>query len=292
TIVPLTKAESYAYIRACLAYAALPGRPIFTRGALTCLVRAARGVPRLLASLCTQALITGCDRRQRPITARLVRDLVRAGGPRATPARRWPLGLAIAAGLLLVTGGLWLTLHGPLQRATVPESPQPLAPAETQVPRHVQEPLTGSPSPQTSLENTAISPRETSELPLPSPSEGPASVPPSLPTGEVRQEAASSSSTGETTNASAATPVGEPQPPPMGGAAETQAALPQGEDTTAARLPRTVIMKRGDSLWKLALKTYGFVDARLLQRIHKQNPHLKNLDVIAIDTKLVLPALE
>jgi nucleoid-associated protein YgaU len=86
--------------------------------------------------------------------------------------------------------------------------------------------------------------------------------------------------------------VQEHQPAPVAGAPETQASLPQKEEITSARLPRTVIMKRGDSLWKLAKETYGFVDARLLQLIHAQNPHLKNLDVIPINTKLVLPALE
>ena len=44
-------------------------------------------------------------------------------------------------------------------------------------------------------------------------------------------------------------------------------------------------------MWKLALETYGFVDAPLLQRIHEHNPHLKNLDVIPLDAKLVLPGL-
>jgi hypothetical protein len=75
-------------------------------------------------------------------------------------------------------------------------------------------------------------------------------------------------------------------------ATESPASLTQKENVTAARLPRTVIMKRGDSLWKLALETYGFVDARLLQRIREHNPHLKNLDVIPIDTKLVFPVLD
>jgi general secretion pathway protein A len=292
TIAPLTKAESYAYIRESLAHAALPGRPIFTRGALTCLVRAARGVPRLLAHLCTQALVTGCSLRQRPITARLARAVVRAECPRVPSAPRWSLGLAVAAGILLVTGSLWFTLRGPLHQATGPESTQPLAPAGTPAPQHAQEPLTVSPSLQPSLDSTAIPPRGTSELPIPPPSGEPVAVPPSLPTGEVHQEAASSSSTGETTTPSAATPVGEPQPAPVAGTTETQASLPQGEETTSVRLPRTVIFKRGDSLWKLALKTYGFVDTRLLQLIREQNPHLKNLDIIPIDTKLVLPVLE
>jgi LysM repeat protein len=58
------------------------------------------------------------------------------------------------------------------------------------------------------------------------------------------------------------------------------------------RLPRTVIIKPGDSVWKLALKTYGFVDEPLLKRIKARNPHLKNRDGLLIGDKLVLPVLE
>ena len=292
TIVPLTKAESHTYIREGLARVALPGRPIFTRGALRCLVRAAHGIPQRLTSLCSQALVTGCSMRQRPITARLVRSVVRAESPGAPLAPRWLLGLATAAGILLATGGLWLTLRGPLQRATGPESPQPLAPAGTQVPQHAQEPRPASPSPQSSLDNTAVPPRGTSELPTPLPSADSASVPPSLPTAEVAREEASAPSAGETPSPPAATPVGEPQPAPVASTTETQAFPPRREETTSAHLPRTVIIKRGDSVWKLALETYGFVDAPLLQRIHERNPHIKKLDAIPIDAKLVLPELE
>ena len=271
---------------------ALPGRPVFTRGALKRLVRAAHGVPRLLNSLCTQALVTGCGMRQHPITPHLARAVVSAECPGATPTPRWPLGLATAAGLLLVTGGIWLALRGPLHRAAGPESAQPLASAGTQVPRHAQEPLAVSPSLRPPLGSTAVPPHGTSELPTPLPSGGPASVPPSPPTGEVSREAAASPSAEEATSPSAATPVGEHRPAPVAGAPETQAFPPQREETTSARLPRIIIIKRGDSVWKLALGTYGFVDAHLLKRIHAQNSHLKNLDVIPIDAKLVLPELE
>ena len=292
TIAPLTPAESYAYIREGLAHAALPGRPIFTRGALACLVRAAHGIPRLLVSLCTQALVTGYDLRQRPITARLARAVVRAACPDASRARQWPRRLAVAASVLFVAGGLWFALRGSLQRATEPESPRSLVPDGTSTSQPAPEPRTVSPSPRPPLHSPAVPPRGASELPGSPPAGVRTSVPPSLPTGEARQEAAPSSSPEETTTPSATTPVGDPQPAPVADAPEMPISLPQKEDVTSARLPRTVIMKRGDSLWKLALETYGFVDTRLLQRIHEQNPHLKNLDVIPIDTKLVFPVLD
>jgi len=99
TIVPLTGAESVAYIRHRLAPVAPPGRPIFTRGALTCLVREAKGVPRRLHFLCTKALVTGCSVRQHPITARLARAVI-AEHTGAPPSPRCHRGFTAAAGLI------------------------------------------------------------------------------------------------------------------------------------------------------------------------------------------------
>src|SRR5215813_5606347 len=100
TIVPLTEAESGAYIRHRLAKVALPGRPVFTRRALKCIVHGAHGVPRLVNILCTNALVTGFSVRQRPITARLARSVI-ADFTGAKSSSRWPLGLAASAGLIL-----------------------------------------------------------------------------------------------------------------------------------------------------------------------------------------------
>jgi type II secretory pathway predicted ATPase ExeA len=121
TIVPLTVAESMAYLRQRLATATHPGDRIFARGALKCLARAAHGVPRCLHLLGTQALITGYRVRQQPITARLVRAVIaeRTGAP-LTPW--WPRRVA---------GGLWRALRTPLRPTGVSESPQSTAPATT-----------------------------------------------------------------------------------------------------------------------------------------------------------------
>lgn len=107
TIMPLTEAESLAYIRQRVAKVALPGGPIFTQGALQAIVRHAHGVPRDVNLLCTNVLQAGFWAQQQPITADLVHQVIAAApGSRPFPLRR--LGLTAAASLVLAVGLLWV----------------------------------------------------------------------------------------------------------------------------------------------------------------------------------------
>jgi hypothetical protein len=118
------------------------------------------------------------------------------------------------------------------------------------------------------------------------------SVPSTLQAAEEVREAESSPSAGEVLSPSAAQPAGETRPDDVAVITTTQAMPPQRKETTPARRPRTVIIKRGDSVWKLATVNYGFVDEQLLKRIKAQNPHLKSLAGLAVGDKLVLPVFE
>jgi general secretion pathway protein A len=291
TIVPLTEAESGAYIRHRLAKVAQPGHPVFTRRALKCIVREAHGIPRLLNILCTNALVTGFSVRQHPITARLARAVIADfSGTQATP--RWSLGLAAAAGLILVAGGLWFALRGPLLRVIGPGSTQTFSQAGRQVPLRAQEPLPEPPPLPQPMLRAALPPDKPLEPPSPPPAGDPASVLPPVQGGDGGREAVASPNAGEVSNPSAAQPASETPSEQVAVAAETPAVPPQRRETTPAHRPRTVIIKRGDSVWKLAAVTYGFVDEPLLKRIKAQNPHLKSLDGLAVGDKLVLPVFE
>jgi general secretion pathway protein A len=291
TIVPLTEAESFAYIHNRLAKVALSDYPVFTRGTLKCIVREAKGIPRLLNILCTQALVTGFGVRQHPITARLARAVI-ADFTGVQPSPRWYLGLAAFAGLILVAGGLWLSLHSHLLRPAVPGNTQTFSQAGTQAPPRSQEPLLVHPSLQQPMVSTAVPPLRPIELPTPPLSEDPSFVSDPLQAGDEGREAQSSPSAGEANRSSAAQPAEETQTDNVTVATEIQALPPQMGQTRLARLPRTVIIKRGDSVWKVAMVTYGFVDEQLLKRIKAQNPHLKNLDGLTVGDKLILPVLE
>lgn len=129
-IVPLTAAESVAYLQQRLAAAAQPGHPVFTRGALKRLARAAHGIPQCLHVLGTQALLTGYAVRQQPITARLAQTVI-AECQETPSAPWWSRSLADATGCHRMAWGLWRALRGRLRPTAVAGGTQPGAPTNT-----------------------------------------------------------------------------------------------------------------------------------------------------------------
>src|SRR5919197_4903389 len=96
TLSPLTAAESRAYIRHRLTKALLFEDELFTPGALRRIIRAARGNPRVLNTLCSTILMTGSLRQEKPIAAHIARDVIGEVGAQRSRASRW-WGGAVAA---------------------------------------------------------------------------------------------------------------------------------------------------------------------------------------------------
>lgn len=80
-IQPLSRRESLAYIRHRLTQVGAPEAQCFTPQALQRLVRQARGIPRVLNTLCTNALLQGVMRQALPVSATLVREVLAAYDP-------------------------------------------------------------------------------------------------------------------------------------------------------------------------------------------------------------------
>jgi len=76
TIIPFSEKESMAYIKHRLEKAAVDGSPVFTKGALKRIVKEAKGIPRYLNILCDNALITGFGYKKRPVTAKIVDEVI------------------------------------------------------------------------------------------------------------------------------------------------------------------------------------------------------------------------
>jgi general secretion pathway protein A len=106
TLAPLTSEESRAYIYYRLTKVFLPEDELFTPGALKRIVHYAHGNPRVLNTLCSNMLITGSLRQQKPISAQLAREIIADVGTKSPRLyRRWRT--AAAVGLLLVAGLWW-----------------------------------------------------------------------------------------------------------------------------------------------------------------------------------------
>jgi general secretion pathway protein A len=102
-LVPLNKKESEAYIHYRLSQVVSNDDPLFTSGALRCLVRSAQGNPRVLNSLCAKALAIGALLRQQPVSARMVRKALRHTREKR-PRRLWQWACAATVGVLLWLG--------------------------------------------------------------------------------------------------------------------------------------------------------------------------------------------
>lgn len=120
-IDPLTRAESLAYIQHRLARAATHGGVIFAPGALQPIIKEARGIPRIINILCDNALLTGFGYQQKPITRKIVKEVVaehRGSKPRLR--RRWwlaPFAVAAVVVLTVLVGFLLASPH-----AAIPKS--------------------------------------------------------------------------------------------------------------------------------------------------------------------------
>lgn len=142
SLTPLTAEESLMYIRHRLTKVLMPEDALFTAGALKRVMRAARGNPRALNTLCTKLLIVGALRQQRPISAAVAREMLADSAVQnSRTAIRW--GRTITTGLLLGVG-LWWGWQAKRPVQTPPPASQS-APAEPLPQATVAE--TGHPAP-------------------------------------------------------------------------------------------------------------------------------------------------
>lgn len=137
TIVPLTAEESRDYILYRLAKVRLADNPIFTRGALQAIITQAQGIPRVLNTLCTNALIQGFVNGQPRISVKIAQEVI-AEYTGKKPRQGWRpwVAVAVAGALALLAVWHWGSPYAPslfaklhLPRAT-PSGTLPETPAE------------------------------------------------------------------------------------------------------------------------------------------------------------------
>lgn len=112
TIHPLSNKESHDYIQFRLEKVSQSREALFSKTALRRIVDYAHGSPRVINILCDNALIAGFGMQVRPITAQIVKQVIRDYAGRTRP--RWArlLRYAAAALVLLGFGGLLVSPYG------------------------------------------------------------------------------------------------------------------------------------------------------------------------------------
>jgi len=108
TISPLTDEESWDYISHRLDKVVMTDEPIFTKGALREIIRHAKGTPRVINVLCTNALIQGYGYGKRRISTQLIKEVI-ADHTGKQPRRLWRSWLTLVGIAALLGALFWLS---------------------------------------------------------------------------------------------------------------------------------------------------------------------------------------
>ncbi len=260
TISPLTRAESKGYIEHRLSRVMLKkDEPVLTTGALDEITRYSRGIPRVINVICDNAFITGFGYQKKPVTAKIVREICvdfqsnRVKEQEARPEYffRWKTA-AVLAFLLAVGGAFWLS---PYRDSTWERFTDQVG--------RLKEDTAPVRVPVKALAEEAVAsepePVAAAELKEPQPVQAQAEVPPQP---EVQ------------TRVQAKTQV------------QAQAAAPS---EPKLRISGRTRVERGDTLSKLMINKYGFVDNELLQKMKSVNPGIKDVNKIFTGDTLAFP---
>jgi general secretion pathway protein A len=280
-IRPLSYSEMQDYIQHRCAVAGRAEPTLFTRRALQAIYAYSHGIPRLINTVCDQALLTGYAEARRRINRRIVRQVVRE--LEAQPRRRVltpPVrGAAVVLTGLLLLGASLYTVRGLGFGSPVFSRLQASL-------LYVQDLLKGqAESPPSSIAGSHVNREEAQPAMLDTASQH-----------EERQE-----KTPETQQRLEGDTIDLILPQST---LETKSALEQDTHTTAQHLitkevpqpqkevfPITKTMKEGDYVSKYAIEIYGYSNNTLIAWIHKHNQHIKDMARVKVGERIIFPAL-
>ncbi len=118
-ILPLSQEESVHYIQHRLDKAGGKGKAVFTKSALSLIVREAKGIPRRLNILCDNALVTAFGYKKLSVTASIAKEVIGDLNGQQPSQSLWKL-VPLAAGALILLLALVALL--PLTNSHFPET--------------------------------------------------------------------------------------------------------------------------------------------------------------------------
>lgn len=294
-LLPMNEKETYVYIRHRLNEALYKGPTLFTGGAQKLIWKYSGGIPRMINTVCDNALLTGYALKRRKINKSVVREVIddltrnpfaertakrpdRSVGPFPRPEadlarhRSWSMkALLLVAGLILLAGIGLLTWR-----------------------QHWNEKSTAALSDRFKITETEVRPPP-SDIALP---------PPSSAT-DIKRES-SPDAVLATTTATDPPPFFQPLPDPILNETSPlpapEANLTQSEAKehlfVAAEEPvvesrsqklTTVRVRNGESISSIMIRKFGKYDKALEQEILLANPSIKSPDFVYVGQIIVIP---
>lgn len=272
---PLSKADSANYIRHRLKCVALDDKPAFADAAIAEIVRHSHGIPRRINVLADNALMTAFGHKVRPVSAKVMREVIKdlrlkdGGGKRGKgPLAGVPWrGIGLAAGAVAAAGAV--LAGGMLMRGGGDELPQ--FTAGVTVPMPPKSMATKSMAPKTVTIPPALQHGEdggAKPLTMPEPVAAIPSMPPAIAAEDPVALAFSDLAAAGLAPAPGLAPAIEPQ-----------------------RRRSLRIVAPGDTLAGLTFEAYGRVDKAALDVVKRHNPEIVNIDRISVGQMIEFPPL-
>lgn len=263
-ILPLSAEESAEYIRHRLSVVSIGGEPAFTPTAVRMIAAKAKGIPRVINILCDNALAAAFGYREKPVDAKIVREVLAAYKPAVKPGAKgrrsvWAPAAAGVTGLLLIALFVMVfkvfdTLEQ--HRAQIAKLRQPIVRAKV-------DPVM--------REQALLKARQAEE--------------------EDAIQAAPPAS-GE--KAPAAPPFGAPA---MGGKGiasrdPDSSGKPAGAARGGKPFPLKAVVRKDDTLFRMTVRAYGFSNDRVMEFVRQSNPSIRDVRRIEEGATIVFPPLD
>jgi len=262
-ILPLSAGESAEYIRHRLSVVSMGGEPAFTPSAIKMIAAEAKGIPRVINILCDGALAAGLRSREKPVDAKIVRDVIADTRPAVKPGKmwRWPGWAPAAAG---VTGMLLIALFFMLFNVldTLEQHKAQIAKLRQPIVRAKVDPALRE---QATLKEKQAEAEAVTQVPPASSQQGAATDPFGAPAAVGKRDG-SHDSWGPGQSAD--------------------------RPKRAAQSPKSAVVRKDDTLFRLTVRAYGFSNDRVMEFVKQNNPSIKDVKRIEEGATIVFPPLD
>ena len=262
-ILPLTKIESLDYVKSRLQKAGSNHSSVFTNSALNKIINEADGIPRMINILCDNALITSFGYQQKPVGAKIVKEVIAdfRGKKGSSPARRWIPAASALAAILLVAAWMWPYAIDLINKVGLQSTSQ-----QSKLGAQIK---TTKKEIKVKDEDRKIEP--TASKLEPKVSEQTSKPDKIGPLNAELKVQARKPQTDEIKKVTSRAPISSP-----------------ASTNKASR--RVKVVQKGDTLAELVQETYGRTDDKLLKTVQESNPTITDPNLIYSGSKIVFPA--
>jgi len=296
-ILPLNAEESAEYIQYRLSLVAKSDEQVFTKDAIKMIAAKSKGIPRIINIICDNALVTGLGYHQKPVNARIVKEVIddlKAAEKSKRKLNKYKWAPIAAGFVFLLVVGLLFTMFKAFsiiddQRAQLNRFQRTTIRGKIDtVPREQAKPATDQ---------------------IISATSGPANLPASggekTDKSAVHQISKDDPAAGDASKQTVPS-ISEDKPDkPSSAEKQTEEIVginqmndpngiikPAKSSRREKEYPIKTIVKKDDTLFRLTIRAYGFSNEKVLMLVKKNNPSIKDIRYIEAGSTIIFPPLD